>query len=176
MALVRLGLGWCSSGLPYPVLSHAVQFPSASTCLPACPLAGGVQLSGQLRLSGGPSPAEGLVQAQLRSGEWTGLCQAGADSAATAEVVCRQLGLGGPAAPRLGMYAGSGLDALGNLTEVLHCAGSEEGLGDCFLAPEATSACAQAGALGVACGGEAVAPGRGERKDGHGGPKPAVFW
>lgn len=115
--------------------------------------AGGVNLSGQLRLAGGPSLTEGRVEAELSTGEWTALCQAGAGAAATAEVVCRQLGLGGPAALRLGMYAVDDGAATLGLAEVLQCAGSEAGLGDCFLAPEATDACTQAGTLGVACSG-----------------------
>lgn len=124
----------------------------------APPTAGGVNLSGQLRLAGGPSLTEGRVEAELSTGEWTALCQAGAGAAATAEVVCRQLGLGGPAALRLGMYAVDDGAATLGLAEVLQCAGSEAGLGDCFLAPEATDACTQAGTLGVACSGEATAP------------------
>lgn len=138
-------------------------------CAPAGPFAGGVQLSGQLRLVGGPSPAEGRVEAQLASGEWTAFCQSGAASAASAEVVCRQLGLDGPAALRLGVYPGTDGAGQRRLIEVLQCGGSEGGLDDCFLAPEATDACSQAGALGVACSGEASAArqGRGRGKTGR---------
>ncbi|KAL4436852.1 hypothetical protein ABPG75_003991 [Micractinium tetrahymenae] len=130
--------------------------PKVERTMAAIVCAGVVQLNGQLRLAGGPSLTEGRVEAQLSSGAWTAFCQAssGSDGGATAEVVCRQLGLGGPAALRLGVYDGDKPAAgAGSLTEVLQCAGGEARLGDCFLAPEATDACTLAGTLGVACSG-----------------------
>jgi len=105
------------------------------------------------------------VEARLSSaagGGWASFCQSQKGAAATAAVVCRQLGFSGPALLRRGVYDAEDKGAPGKpsagaeVLEVVECSGKEASLAECSLEEKPSERCLATGSFGVACNGEPI--------------------
>lgn len=133
-------------------------------CLPTSLGAGASTITG-LRLTGGPTPAEGRVEVQLAGGSTWGTVE-GLVTDTIPSVVCRQLGFGGGAMRGGGMYHAHFLEPhladepeLPGMLRDVSCSGQEEALSNCSYARERAEMGvigASLEPLGVACTGEAA--------------------
>lgn len=115
------------------------------------PLAGATSLNGGLRLRGGTSEREGLIELNLSGAD--GLMMGAAPRTvaivldrAVAQIVCRDLGFGGGAVRDDFWYGGLGV----YMASILACTGSEASLSECSWEEDH----ALMTVTGVACNGE----------------------
>nr|KAF6402177.1 serine protease 12 [Rousettus aegyptiacus] len=100
-----------------------------------------------LRLAGGSSVHEGRVEL-YHAGQWGTVCDDQWDDA-DAEVVCRQLGLRGPARARPMAYFGEGTGPIH--VDNVRCTGTERSLADCVKQELGRHNCRHSEDAGVIC-------------------------
>lgn len=115
-------------------------------------LAGAVEVE-ELQLAGGSLSTEGRVEVLSSNGTWGTVCSGPGedDQQRLADVVCRQLGLPGPALYRGAAFFGDG--GLEAALDVKECTGDEARLEDCTVAAAGDPHSCRAPAFGVACTG-----------------------
>ncbi|XP_012686740.2 neurotrypsin [Clupea harengus] len=116
---------------------------AAVTCRPQEEDAGFVPV----RLSGGSSQYEGRVEV-YHSGQWGTICDDQWDDS-DAEVVCRQLGLGGMARAWVGAFFGPGSGSV--VLDEVRCTGNELSIEQCPKNAWGEHNCAHTEDAGVAC-------------------------
>ncbi|XP_063217165.1 uncharacterized protein LOC134527975 isoform X2 [Bacillus rossius redtenbacheri] len=128
-------------------ISVALLCDSVADCDDGSDESSACEAGAQLRLAGGSSGSEGRVEV-LHMGVWGTVCDDDF-TPATAAVVCRALGLQGPAEVRKNALFGPGDGPI--WLHQLQCAGNESRLEDCFHAEWGRHNCQHDEDVGVVC-------------------------
>lgn len=133
-------LNECSFGAPRPPdYTCTCTYSFAMACA-------GAETISEVRLSGGATPREGLLEVRLPDGSWSQVEGVGAGGGFPALVACRQLGYGGGEAEVWYGAFGARHPTLPVKVTSLECDGSEATLNECSFAysPEGVSPMAYA--------------------------------